>query len=139
MSIYLRGKVWWCRIEKYGRVWQSSLKTTDKVVAMMRVTSLDRSLTKAEMEKGGAPAKRRSGLTTEDVQTWWTAQKGRCRICKKKSDTPCVDHCHASMKVRGLLCVNCNTGLGNFKDNPYLLRKAIEYLSHTDTAKKDIT
>jgi hypothetical protein len=46
------------------------------------------------------------------------APRGRLRI----------DHNHSTGKYRGLLCDNCNIGLGHFKDSPELLRKAIRYL-----------
>lgn len=39
-----------------------------------------------------------------------------------------IDHCHKTGKVRGLLCSNCNTGLGMFRDSPMLLNRASEYL-----------
>src|SRR5689334_15698995 len=39
-----------------------------------------------------------------------------------------VDHDHATDLIRGLLCSTCNTGLGCFKDDPKLFRKAIKYL-----------
>ena len=39
-----------------------------------------------------------------------------------------IDHCHKTGKVRGILCSECNTGLGKFKDSIELLQKAIEYL-----------
>jgi hypothetical protein len=39
-----------------------------------------------------------------------------------------IDHCHTSNRVRGLLCHNCNVGIGNFKDAPDLLRSAAAYL-----------
>lgn len=43
-----------------------------------------------------------------------------------------VDHCHNSKIVRGLLCNNCNQGLGKFKDNPKLLISAAEYLKKSN-------
>jgi len=52
-----------------------------------------------------------------------------CAICKgPPEDTLCVDHCHDSGRVRGLLCRKCNTGLGSFRDEPDLMLKAIKYL-----------
>lgn len=41
---------------------------------------------------------------------------------------PHVDHCHKTGKVRGILCAECNSGLGKFKDRPEFLIKAVEYL-----------
>jgi hypothetical protein len=39
-----------------------------------------------------------------------------------------VDHCHKSGKVRGILCNQCNRGLGFLKDNVDALKRAIKYL-----------
>jgi len=58
-------------------------------------------------------------------------QTHRCAICEKPFKgkiRPCVDHCHTSGKVRAFLCSNCNTGLGMYKDQPELLRRAAKYL-----------
>ena len=58
-------------------------------------------------------------------------QDGKCDICWKQYDTYAkleVDHCHKSGKTRGLLCKTCNLGLGEFKDDPELLERAILYL-----------
>lgn len=51
----------------------------------------------------------------------------KCEICMKKLPLA-VDHCHESGKIRGMLCINCNNGLGRFKDNVKYLKNAIKYL-----------
>lgn len=72
-------------------------------------------------------------LTFLDVEMLLTYQNNTCAICKKplsldKKETH-VDHCHKTKEVRGILCVNCNRGLGYFKDEPDILKMAIKYLS----------
>lgn len=52
----------------------------------------------------------------------------RCGICGA-TDNLKIDHSHSSGDVRGVLCHGCNIGLGNFRDDPDLLRKAIRYLA----------
>lgn len=54
-------------------------------------------------------------------------QNNVCAICKNTGKLH-VDHDHITGIVRGLLCMNCNTGIGNLKDSPELLRSAINYL-----------
>ena len=58
------------------------------------------------------------------------AQQGLCGICKEPMKRPLLDHCHKTMEVRGLLCSNCNVGLGQFKDNPDLLKAALFYIEN---------
>lgn len=63
-------------------------------------------------------------------------QNNCCAICgidssELKRDLS-VDHNHITNKIRGLLCSNCNVGLGYFKDNTSLLSMAIEYLVRSD-------
>ena len=54
---------------------------------------------------------------------------GKCEICGAEEGTSLhVDHCHEKHHIRGLLCGPCNKGLGQFKDNPYLLKQAYYYL-----------
>ena len=56
-------------------------------------------------------------------------QEGACAICGCVPDKKLVvDHCHTSSIFRGLLCHSCNIGLGAFKDNELILKRAIEYL-----------
>jgi hypothetical protein len=49
-----------------------------------------------------------------------------------------VDHNHISGLVRGLLCRNCNNGLGQFKDNIETLEKAITYLKLASEIEKEV-
>tara|TARA_R110002072_G_C7616088_1_gene505485 strand:- start:40 stop:414 length:375 start_codon:yes stop_codon:yes gene_type:complete len=54
-----------------------------------------------------------------------------CGICNRniiKNKNKCIDHCHATGKVRGVLCTQCNTGLGMFKDSEEFLSNAIKWL-----------
>jgi len=74
------------------------------------------------------------GITLDDYNRMLEEQGGVCVICG--TDTPIgvgkhfsVDHCHTTGDVRGLLCTNCNTGIGLFKDDPATLKSAIKYLS----------
>jgi len=67
------------------------------------------------------------GVSDEDVKRMEREQDGRCAICGESAPLH-VDHCHESNTVRGLLCGNCNRGLGCFKDNVEILSRAIDYL-----------
>lgn len=51
-----------------------------------------------------------------------------CEICKHSFDNLQVDHCHNKNVIRGMLCPNCNKGLGFFEDNTLSLEEAIIYL-----------
>ena len=73
------------------------------------------------------------GITLADYDKMYISQNGCCAICKihQSEDklTFCVDHCHITGKVRGLLCSKCNKAIGLFKDKIELLQKAINYLN----------
>ena len=68
------------------------------------------------------------GLSLQDYRAMLERQGKVCGICKTPGKPLCVDHCHATGKVRGLLCRDCNLGLGNYKDNPVFTRAATAYL-----------
>jgi hypothetical protein len=53
-----------------------------------------------------------------------------CRENNKNNRTLAVDHCHESGKIRGLLCLTCNVGLGMFKEDVDIMKNAIEYLKN---------
>lgn len=77
--------------------------------------------------------KRIYGLSKEQYLLILKNQNNKCAICEndlsvKKS---CIDHCHETNKVRGILCFNCNLGIGNLQHNPKFLRKAALYCEET--------
>lgn len=77
------------------------------------------------------------GVEDHDRETIFNSQNGKCAICdsqltlepgQPKNKVAHVDHDAVTGRVRGILCHICNTGLGRFKDNTQLLKRAIEYL-----------
>ena len=56
------------------------------------------------------------------------AQQGKCAICKIPQSSLkyalCLDHCHKTKQIRGLLCDKCNMGLGYFNDDVNILDDA---------------
>jgi hypothetical protein len=84
---------------------------------------------------------RHYGICNTKYDEMLTAQHGACAICKCTLNSTrytklAIDHDHKTGKVRGLLCVNCNTGIGLFKDSPIRLSNAISYLERSGV--KDI-
>lgn len=67
------------------------------------------------------------GLTPEDVARMTSEQGGKCLICELERKLV-VDHSHANGKVRGLLCRQCNSGIGQLQDSAAIMRRAIEYV-----------
>lgn len=80
--------------------------------------------------------KRAYGLTIEDYERILNSQHGVCKICGSKDTYKklAVDHCHTTGRIRGLLCQNCNHGLGKFKDSAELLIAAVRYLETTNAS-----
>lgn len=93
--------------------------------------------------------KRMFGLTLEGYQAMHAAQKGVCAICKKPETAKnnfdkvtrqlAVDHCHATGKIRALLCSACNTAIGLLNDDIARVQAAIEYLKHHSENTNEIT
>ena len=54
-----------------------------------------------------------------------------CNICGKELQKKCIDHDHKTKKIRGVLCNDCNTALGLFKDNQKVMKDAIQYLEQS--------
>jgi len=87
--------------------------------------------------------KSKYGITQSKYFSLFDLQDGKCRICdtalnhnqnalrlgeKRDPQSVCIDHCHKTGKVRGLLCFHCNTALGHVFDNSDVLKKMIKYL-----------
>ena len=68
------------------------------------------------------------GLSLEEFERRAARQNSLCVIClRKPRDRLCVDHSHDTHMLRDLLCRGCNRGLGNYRDDPVLLRAAADY------------
>lgn len=74
------------------------------------------------------------GLTVDTFNQMLEKQNNQCAICFTNTPTTkgwCVDHCHTTNKVRGIVCDHCNLMLGYAKDNPNTLANAIKYLEQS--------
>ena len=92
---------------------------------------------KANPEKRRTSRLLKYGLSLDGYRAMHAAQNGLCKICDappKEGQLLVVDHCHTTNKVRGLLCVLCNVGLGAYRDRQDLLLMAIQYLEEADGA-----
>lgn len=74
------------------------------------------------------------GITLEEAKHLLADQAGKCAICQEtisysQGRIPQVDHNHLNGNIRGVLCFNCNSGLGHFDDDCSRLEAAIRYLS----------
>ena len=73
------------------------------------------------------------GITLDEWKTMRSKQNGKCAICsavlsEKPSRGTHVDHSHETGIVRGILCAQCNHGIGHFKNNPDFCINAAKYL-----------
>lgn len=76
------------------------------------------------------------GLEPEDFAQIKLNQQNKCAVCSVVfKESPHVDHCHKTGKIRGLLCRFCNQGMGMFRDAPENLRAAAKYLDKANHLK----
>jgi len=80
----------------------------------------------------GNTLRRMYGITEDDYDEMYRAQRGCCWICGVHQSTLKrrlnVDHDHESGDVRALLCCNCNKGIGLLGDDPKTVQQAANYL-----------
>lgn len=102
----------------------------------LKANSRRHEATKTKADRRREKLRSSYGLTQEAYDAMVKKQRNRCAVCRKPETRKnrygplplAVDHCHKTGKVRGLLCLLCNTAIGKLKDSPALLRAAIEYL-----------
>lgn len=99
---------------------------------------------KRKLEKGTPQQKERArrenlkhnyGINVEDFNDRLRKQKNKCAICKRLQEPHknfSVDHNHKTGLIRGLLCSQCNVGLGFLQENKRILKNAISYLEKTN-------
>lgn len=77
------------------------------------------------------------GITKEQAHAMWEQSGRKCRICKTGlgEHQIVIDHNHDTGRVRGILCKECNFGLGKFRDSVDSLRAAIRYLEENEDAR----
>lgn len=79
--------------------------------------------------------RRKFGITVEQYEAMLDEQGGRCAICRREPHPTIslhVDHDHDCGHLRGLICFECNAGLGKFRDRADQLRAALDYLDRHD-------
>lgn len=88
---------------------------------------------KAKAQVRSSKLKTKYSIDLETFNDMLKSQNNKCAICNTEfwdARYTCVDHNHTTGKVRAILCHNCNTGIGHFKESIQRLRAAIEYISH---------
>jgi hypothetical protein len=139
-----RGHIAKRRADKNGcveciRIASYKYKQTNKAkeTRIARITELKNT---GEWERATASRtlKHHYGITLAEYENLLAAQNGVCAICQqaetstdRKLNRPrrlAVDHCHKTDKIRGLLCLACNTAIGKLKDDPQLIERAAAYV-----------
>lgn len=89
---------------------------------------------KEALHQKRAILKRKYNITIDGYNELLINQGGMCAICGTR--TPggsggfCIDHDHGGGKVRGLLCTNCNLGIGHLQDSEYIIESALNYIKY---------
>ena len=98
-----------------------------------KLTHKDKRVGDNKRDRGDYQINWKFGINREEYNKMFTEQRGCCIICQRHQNefkkSLAVDYCHMSNKIRGLLCGNCNTALGSFKDSEESLIRAIAYIN----------
>lgn len=78
----------------------------------------------------------RYGITIEMFEAILQAQGNMCPVCLGTDKIFCVDHNHKTLKIRGIVCNNCNLRvIGGARDHDYKLINAAEYVVNNPADK----
>lgn len=121
-----------CGVELTSDNWNASFRRTKNYSCR---NCKNNYLTEWRKRNPGAYKEWKYGISQEEYEVLIEKQGDSCAICQTmepggRHNTWHIDHDHVTGKVRGLLCWLCNSGLGKFKDDSYLLGKAVKYLEN---------
>jgi len=118
------------RRDKARRRYHNSKAADPYFLEKTRARKRARYTSEESQRQMGRMLKWRYGISIEDKQKMLRKQHGKCSICLSSISfrKACVDHCHKTGRVRGLLCSLCNKALGLFGDRVNNLRRAIRHL-----------
>lgn len=88
----------------------------------------------------GWKLKEKYSITLDKFESMYEDQGGLCKVCndsERSEEGLCVDHCHTTGTVRGLLCSGCNKALGLLSENADYMINLIEYTRICDEVRKD--
>jgi hypothetical protein len=106
----------------------SSCAPCERKTALTRIKANPPDRTRKNFNNRTYKLRRQYGLSRAAYGVLLGKQEGCCAICVEPLKEAHVDHCHNTGVVRGLLCLNCNTGVGHFKESAQMLRKASDYV-----------
>jgi hypothetical protein len=116
------------RVNKNGRNYYKNNKEKRKKI-------MDKWLLNNKDIRKSIVLKNEYGITIDDYNQLFINQKGCCKICNNHQSQLKrqlhVDHCHKTLKVRGLLCQKCNTAIGLFEENIEAINNALIYLKES--------
>ncbi len=105
-------------------------KSTRGIIGMKKYAKSAKGRAAVKRSKDKHRLKWAYGLSNEDKAAMYIAQHNKCAICQKELliNKLGIDHCHHSGIVRGLLCSNCNRGIGLFQENEEIIIAALKYV-----------
>ena len=112
-----------------ARTWQRENPERTRETRRIRNQHPDR-----KRKQRDAYYRRTYGISADAVDAMLDEQGGGCAICGSRPDRPAslhLDHDHLTGTLRGILCIDCNHGIGKLRDDPELLARAVGYLRRT--------